>query len=147
MTVLRITILMPHHGLGQKVHLGNFELLVTWNISCSQFSFKTNLKSIEWFLAKIWIFDCLKTALPKNWKFWGKASFLKIDIDIFCPQLYKTTVIKMSTEWRLGFHLLNREVFSRSLKVTNYAVYLNSLGKEFHVLGSQREKRLLSKHP
>ena len=54
----------------------------------------------------------------------------------------KTTIIKMSHEWRQAFQLLNRKVFGRCLKVSKDAVSLESLGSEFHVLGRQKEKDL-----
>ena len=48
----------------------------------------------------------------------------------------------MPHEWRQGFRLLNRKVFSWRLKVSKDAVSLKSLGSEFHVLGLQKEKDL-----
>ena len=48
----------------------------------------------------------------------------------------------MPHEWRQGFQLLNRKVFSWRLKVSKDAVSLKSLGSEFHVLGPQKEKDL-----
>ena len=48
----------------------------------------------------------------------------------------------MSHEWRQGFQLLNRKVFSWRLKVSKDDVSLKSLGSEFHVLGPQKEKDL-----
>ena len=48
----------------------------------------------------------------------------------------------MPHEWRQGFQLLNRKVFSWHLKVSKDAVSLESLGSEFHVLGPQKEKDL-----
>ena len=37
---------MHQHGLGQKVHLGEFEILVSQEAASSQLSFKTKLKFI-----------------------------------------------------------------------------------------------------
>ena len=48
----------------------------------------------------------------------------------------------MPNEWRQGFQLLNRKVFTWRLKVSKDAVSLKSLGNEFHVLGPQKEKDL-----
>ena len=48
----------------------------------------------------------------------------------------------MPREWRQGFQLLNRKVFSWRLKVSKDALSLKSLGSEFHVLGPQKEKDL-----
>ena len=48
----------------------------------------------------------------------------------------------MPHEWRQGFQLLNRKVFSCRLKVSKDVVSLKSLGSEFHVLGPQKEKDL-----
>ena len=48
----------------------------------------------------------------------------------------------MPHEWRQGFQLLNRKVFSWLLKVSKDAVSLNTLGSVFHILGPQKEKDL-----
>ena len=48
----------------------------------------------------------------------------------------------MPHEWRQNFQLLNRKVFSWLLKLSKDAVSLKSLGREFHVLGPQKEKDL-----
>ena len=36
--------MMHHHDLCQKVHLGDFEISVSYKAACSQFSFMTNLR-------------------------------------------------------------------------------------------------------
>ena len=48
----------------------------------------------------------------------------------------------MPHEWRQGFQLLSRKVFSWRLKVSKDVISLKSLRIEFHVLGPQKEKDL-----